>query len=197
MDGGRVARPRGHVTATSRTFVQAGSSAPLGRYLLASPRGPARAPPSSGAGRWAGKGTGWLKGGRSRTGLSLPARWCPFSPATAEDVPRALVEPGGPDPRGETRGGDARRENGAVPACGQRAPPSWGHPGLCRRRGGRKARALWPGRGRWACVGVVPSVGRGGSWGKAPSPTTAIPTLLLARLPTLYPTSRRGPAPRR
>lgn len=79
---------------------------------------------------------------------------------TAEDAPWGLVTRGSPDPRGEKRGGDARRRKGAVPAPTRSAAPLMSRPGLYPRRAGRKS---GPTNGRLGRRGQA--AGGGHAWG--------------------------------
>lgn len=66
---------------------------------------PSRATPPPGAGRWAGEGTGGLKGARPGNGLPPLVPRYRLSPSAAEDAPWSRVARYGRDSRGEARGG--------------------------------------------------------------------------------------------
>lgn len=106
----RVALSQCHVTAQAEfslysrlPHLPAGACSPLASVP------PSRATPPPGAGRWAGKGTGGLKGARPGSGLPPLAPRYRLSPATAEDAPWSRVARYGRDSRGEARGGTGDR----------------------------------------------------------------------------------------
>lgn len=76
---------------------------------------------------------------KGRPAATARAVVCPLL-RTAEDAARGLIARGGPDLRGEKRGGDASRAEGggAMPASTRSAGCSSGGPGPGPRRAGRK-----------------------------------------------------------
>lgn len=194
----RVALSQCHVTAQAEFSLYSRlPHLPAGSGSLIASVPPVRTTPPPGAGQWAGKGTGGLKGGRPGSGLPPLALRYRLGPATAEDVPWSRVARCGRDSRGEAKGGTGDR---GVRCSGLRAvswlllesssPVShvWWEDILADCR----CRQSWLGRERWACLGVISSVGRGGGRAsiEAPHPHPVNPTQLL-RLMSVCPSPHR------